>query len=177
VALTRAKECLFIITENQKMSPYLADIKEHVAIPEIDWEKYPPVTGETNVLVVRISGQFFALTDEFKADGFQFRRQNGKPYRDKKYLREGFAMQKLQNTPWAQKAQSFPDSRFDVSVLDGFSAVFELYSVVAGRWTKHVVPVVNVLDTAFLVAKSGVPFEKKTQEYLQLRIEEEDEPF
>ncbi|MBI5483840.1 MAG: hypothetical protein HY888_05195 [Deltaproteobacteria bacterium] len=76
VALTRAKECLFIITENQKMSPYLDDIKEYVAIPEIDWDKYPPVTGETTALVVRISGQFFALTDEFKADGFQFRRQN-----------------------------------------------------------------------------------------------------
>lgn len=165
VALTRAKESLFIITENGKMSPYLTDIMGHVRIPDIDWDKYPPVTGDSIVLIVRISGKFFSLTDEFKADGFQYRKQNGKHFRVKRFLLEGFAIQNLQNTLWAEKALSIPDSRFDVSVLDGCNKIVESYYVVAGQWNKQFNSALSLEDTASLVVKSGAPIKKKSQEY------------
>ncbi len=156
VALTRAKESLFIITGNDKMSPYLNDIMRHVKIPEINWDEYPPVTGETNVLVVRISGKFFPLTDELKADGFQYRKQHGKHFRDKKYQRDVFAVQILERTPWSQKALSIQDCCFDVCVLDCTNAVIESYSVVAGRWTKCGGPRVSLADTS--VIDGDIPF-------------------
>ena len=184
VALTRAKESLFIVTENDKASSYLADIARSIIIPEIDWDKYPPVTPETDTLIVRISGrQFFALTDDLNADGFQFRRYKGKAIRDKKFKRQGFVIERLQKTSWALKALSEPETNFEVTAMDGMNAVVESYNVAAGKWTKRVEPMVSLVDTSVLVAKAVPPLEKESQEDLSLpeyfgpSFEDDDCPF
>lgn len=169
VALTRAKENLFIITETGKTSPYLEDISEHIKIPEIDWDKYPPVIGATDYFVVRISGSFYELTDEFKADGYQFRRFRGKPVREKLYQRASFSIQMLHSTPWSHKAVEVPENDcepwmskllessgevFDVCVLDENDRTIELYSVSKNGWAKQSVPAINYEDADRLVVKS-----------------------
>ena len=150
VALTRAKESLFIITETGKTSPYLEDISKHIKIPEINWSKYPPVIGATDYVVVRISGSFYELTDEFKADGYQFRRYHGKPVREKLYQRTGFSILMLHSTPWAQKAGEATECRFEVSVLDGSDQIIELHFVDSSGWKKLPTPVIDFCDTACL---------------------------
>ena len=136
VALTRAKEALFIITENGKRSPYLDDIQRNYKVPEIVWGEYPPMKDETGALIVRVSGKFYDLTEELKADGFRFRRHYGKAVREKKYMREGFEIKHLQRTTWALKAASVPDSEIEICVLDYTGAVIASDSIVAAQWAK-----------------------------------------
>lgn len=154
VALTRAKESLFIITESGKTSPYLEDISDHIKIPHVDWDKYPPIIGATDLVVVRISGSFYELTDEFKADGYQFRRYRNKPVREKMYQRTGFSVQKLYSTPWAQKAREVTECNFEVFVLDGGDKIIERHSVDLNGWVKRSVPVNNYEDKDRLVVKT-----------------------
>jgi len=137
VALTRARDALFLITENGKKSPYLNDIEQKISIPLVDWSEYPPISGDTEALVVRISGDFYDLTDQLKADGYRFRRLFGKPVREKKYSRDRFSIKSLQHSPWAQQALSLGAFSLFISVLDGYDTVIASYSVNAGRWIKN----------------------------------------
>lgn len=154
VALTRAKENLFIITENERISPYLDDIGKHVTIPQIDWDKYPAAAVSTDVLIVRISGSFFEFTDELGADGYIFDRYKEKPIRQKKYKKEGFTILKIQNTPWAKKALAMPECKFEVCVLEGNNVVVTSYSVFGGVWTTRREPIVDFEDTSTIVVRS-----------------------
>ena len=137
VALTRAKDTLFIITENNEESPYLNDIQKTI-LPKINWQNYPPIIRATNVLVVRITGHFFELTDELKADGYQFRRlpPGGKAVREKKYQLEGFDEQALQHTPWANKAKQGGFPLFFVSIIGCNEIEIEKFYVDKGIWTQ-----------------------------------------
>jgi len=86
--------------------------------------------------------------------------------KDKRYKQEGFAVQKLHNTPWAQKALTIEDSRFDVFVLDCANTVVESYAVVAGQWTKRDSSVVSYKDSAFQMMKATFLTKRKSRESL-----------
>lgn len=136
VALTRAKESLFIITEKNKRSPYLKSMQEYSNIPEIPWGDYPPVTGNSEALVVVITGSFYDLTAEFKADGYHFRRNNGTPTREKKYMKDAFAMKTLSCTPWADKSKRM-NLKFYVDICESDGSLLDSYSVLSGKWSKR----------------------------------------
>jgi hypothetical protein len=71
-------------------------------------------------------------------------------YRDTFKFNRTVVIQNLKNTPWAEKALSIPDSRFNVSILDGFNKIVESYSVVAGQCDKEFNSVLSLEDTASL---------------------------
>lgn len=45
VALTRAKEELYILAENDNPSLFLEDLEEHMELSRLEWSDYPPVEG------------------------------------------------------------------------------------------------------------------------------------
>jgi DNA helicase-4 len=47
VALTRAVEHLFILTETNNISPFLEELKRRKNIPLLNWSDYPPLVGAT----------------------------------------------------------------------------------------------------------------------------------
>ncbi len=57
VALTRAVEHLFIITETNNVSPYLEDLQKTKIISTLDWSDYPPLVETTKHIIVRIGNQ------------------------------------------------------------------------------------------------------------------------
>jgi DNA helicase-4 len=153
VALTRAKEQLFIITETDedKKSPYLADIRKHLFIPHIDWDKYPPCIWSSDDVVVRITGTFFELNEEFKADGFSFRKYKGEPLREKILTKKEFSAQQLHSTPWAQKLSVTPNCSIEIRILDVNDKVLQLFSVDNKGWKECVILEEDGEDIAELV--------------------------
>ncbi|MDO8684743.1 MAG: UvrD-helicase domain-containing protein [Armatimonadota bacterium] len=135
VALTRAKEKLVIVTEQGRISPFLDDILRHAHVPEIDWDKYPPLSDKTRWLVVKVSGSI-EVNGQLKAEGYQFRdrRQENTKSWDKSFLREGFSIQTLQDSLWARQAMREPLSKLKVRAHDDHDVPVAHYSVDAGRW-------------------------------------------
>jgi len=54
VALTRAVERLFILTETNNVSPFLEEIRSRKAVPSINWSNYPPLVGSTKRITVKV---------------------------------------------------------------------------------------------------------------------------
>ncbi|MBW4603078.1 MAG: UvrD-helicase domain-containing protein [Calothrix sp. FI2-JRJ7] len=58
VALTRAIEHLFIITEKNNVSPFLEELQKRKIISTLDWSNYPPLIKTTERIIVRIGNQY-----------------------------------------------------------------------------------------------------------------------
>lgn len=123
VALTRARENLFIITESGRKSPFLGEIAKCVPLPEIDWKDYPLKLHENDWMVVKVSGDFEAirpLIPMLKADGYAFRdlhRAGGSRTWDKPFRRARVSAEIL-SSPWALAANDAKASNVRFSVYD-----------------------------------------------------------
>lgn len=125
VALTRAKEQLFIVTESKRESPFLDEIRTVLPIAEIDWKGFPPVMAGNDWITVKILGDYQSvspLIDSLKADGFRYRdlsRSGGERTWDRSYrlieLDDGF----LVGSPWLISAGEKQVSGVAVNLFDG----------------------------------------------------------
>ena len=57
VALTRAVEDLFILTEKDSFSPFLEDLEGNIALDRLEWSDYPPLEGKIQYITIRIGNQ------------------------------------------------------------------------------------------------------------------------
>ena len=57
VALTRAVEDLFILTEKDSFSPFLEDLERNIELDRLEWSDYPPLEGRTQYITIRIGNQ------------------------------------------------------------------------------------------------------------------------
>ena len=57
VALTRAVEDLFILTEKDNFSPFLEDLEKNIELSRLEWSDYPPLEGRTQYITIRIGNQ------------------------------------------------------------------------------------------------------------------------
>lgn len=80
VALTRAVEHLFIITETNNVSPFLEDLQKRKKISTLDWSNYPPMVETTKHIIVRIGNQdgrgskpTVSIKDLLKAENYIYR--------------------------------------------------------------------------------------------------------
>ncbi|MEH2330129.1 3'-5' exonuclease [Nostoc sp.] len=54
VALTRAVEQLFILTETKNLSPFVEELKSRKRINLLDWLDYPPFVGSIQRITVKV---------------------------------------------------------------------------------------------------------------------------
>lgn len=80
VALTRAVERLFILTETNNLSPFLEELKSRKNITLLDWLDYPPFVGRIQRIIVKVGNQAgqgitptIQIKDFLKADGYNWR--------------------------------------------------------------------------------------------------------
>ncbi len=106
VALTRAIEHLFILTESNNISPFVEDLQNRVNIPVLDWSVYDPVVGETKRITVKVTNQngrgsngTFTIRELLRAEGYEWDSRLRTWWRN--YSAQDFSVQSFfANTQW-----------------------------------------------------------------------------
>lgn len=108
VAVTRAKASLTLVTERNRESPYLEELKGRTNLPLVTWADLVPPPSLTGArLEIRVEG--FEVRDLLKNAGYHF--SSAGRYWRRAVPSEGFVVDSLLAQPWAQ-------SGVRISVLD-----------------------------------------------------------
>ena len=135
VALTRAIDTLFIITEKKKKSPFLRYLYERGNIDVIDWGEYPPPVGTERRIVVQVGnanrhgeGGTYVIKDLLKAAGYQWRSTGWKAW-EKVFTSANFSMDDLKMENWARVA-----SGIEVRLYDDRENIIRVYRLDDASW-------------------------------------------
>jgi DNA helicase-4 len=156
VALTRAKDSLYIITENKKRTPFLseklmmsltergcirldgtASLLHNVSLMSNNWQDYPSPTTErsSGKLIIKIKdnksygddGGTFPILPELKRDNYSWDKNN-KTWQ-KSFQKTDFNVDKLKATAWGKKA-----NMVKVEIYSDNEVLSNVYTVNKGIW-------------------------------------------
>ena len=135
VALTRAIDKLFIVTERQSYSPFIEEVAKTMRLAKIDWSEFPAVKSKSMRLLVQVGNQegrgispTFAIKDQLKASGYQWQ-STGSTGWTKGFQANGFDISRVQGEVWASAADGI-----EVRILDESEGVVARFVVDAGTW-------------------------------------------
>ena len=134
VALTRAKERLFVVTERGRESPFLDQIRSAFPLTKESLDDYPPPPDETERLIVKVSGSYDAMVKIkalLGADHFQYRGGDSKSW-ERSFEREGFSVESLETTIWAVEARNTALSGVKVAIHDDLDRLLAVHEFVNG---------------------------------------------
>ncbi len=137
VALTRAAEHLFILTEKNNVSPFLEDLKSRQNIPSLNWSDYPPLVGATQRITVRVGNQdrrgtnpTRKIKDLLKNEGYSWNSSGWNNWYCT-YPAQGFSThQYFTNANWVSQAAGI-----EVRFCDELENALAIYHVDEGQWT------------------------------------------
>jgi len=137
VALTRAAEHLFILTETNNISPFLEDLKRRKNIPSLNWSDYPPLVGATQRITVRVGNQngqggngTYAIRKLLQDGGYKWNSTGWKNW-FRTYPAQDFSVhQYFDKADWISQA-----ARIEVRFCDELEKVLAIYRVDKGQWT------------------------------------------
>jgi DNA helicase-4 len=135
VALTRAVEDLFILTETDNVSPFLEDLEKNMRLSKLKWSDYPPLVGETKYFTIRVGNQYghgpkptMAIRDLLKAEEYGWDNKSKTWYTV--LSAEGFSVKEFADqTIWCDSAAGI-----EVRFCDDFDNEIAKYNVDHGRW-------------------------------------------
>ena len=136
VALTRAVEDLFILTEKDNFSPFLEDLERNIKLSRLEWSDYPLLAGKTQYITIRIGNQAggfgddgtYAIKGLLKAKGYRWNRQCRVWYSTEPA--EGFSVKKFAyQARWSNSANGIK-----VQFCDHLENEVALYHVDGGQW-------------------------------------------
>ena len=140
VALTRAKEELYIVIDSFKMSPFVAGLTSKMQLPELDWAKYPVSTTETRFITVKVTNQqgrgtsgTWNIRELLGSDSFRWNgtsRSWNKVEPVQKFLDDGSRLQYLSDRNWSSQANGI-----EVNLCNEQEEVLALYLANNGNWT------------------------------------------
>jgi len=124
VALTRAKNDLFIITEKERETGFLIPLLEGDDVVEIDWDEFPTDLRDDSLLIEIRNQQSegiqptLLIKDLLKENGFSW---DGRVKAWRKYVsRDRYSFDKLINENWYKKAHGI-----EITVSDDQRLVIE----------------------------------------------------
>lgn len=137
VALTRAVENLFIITETNNVSPFLEDLQKRKIIYSLDWSDYPPLVETTKHITVRIGNQHgrgskptVAIKDLLKAENYIYRTNVWNAWL-RTYPAQGFSVKELfAKGMWISRADGI-----EVRFYDDLENMLAIYRIDGGQLT------------------------------------------
>jgi DNA helicase IV len=131
VALTRAVEHLFIVTDKEKESPFLKDLNQRFPITPVNWSSYPPLlsgSGKHTVKICPRPKSAFVDYKQLRGDGFkQDKRQTfwWRNYSDEQFSAEAV----LNGAPWLSTANNI-----EFHVCDEQDNRLAMYQIAHGKW-------------------------------------------
>ncbi|MFN9874433.1 MAG: UvrD-helicase domain-containing protein, partial [Pseudanabaena sp.] len=140
VALTRAKEELYIVIDNFKMSPFVAGLTSKMQLQELDWTKYPVPTTETRFITIKVSNQkgrgknpTIAIKELLKSEGYKYNGTSiswNKVEPVQKFLADDSRLQYLTQRNWSSQANGI-----EVNLCNEQEEVIASYLANNGNWT------------------------------------------
>ena len=135
VALTRAVEDLFILTETGDVSPFLEDLEKYIRLSKLKWSDYPPLVGETKYFAIRVGNQYgrgpkptMAIRDLLKAEGYRWDNKLKTWYIMRPV--EGFSIKDFADqSGWSDSAAGI-----EVQFCDDLDNEIARYNVDHGKW-------------------------------------------
>jgi DNA helicase IV len=141
VALTRAKEHLFIVVDGSTIPPFVEELTKKITIPTFNWLLYPSPIDEIRYITIKIANQTntkkggtFDIKDELKADGYKY---GSKPsthwyrtYLAQEILAQSSRSEFLSNSIWGSQANGI-----EVHFCDEQDQPLAIYSANNGNWT------------------------------------------
>ncbi len=135
VALTRAVEDLFILTETDNVSPFLEDLEKNMRLSKLKWSDYPPLVGETKYFTIRVGNQYgrgpkptMAIRDLLKAEGYRWDNKLKTWYIMRPV--EGFSIKDFADqSGWSDSAAGI-----EVQFCDDLDNEIARYNVDHGKW-------------------------------------------
>ena len=137
VALTRAVEHLFILTEANNVSPFLEDLKSRKTIPSLNWSDYPPLVGSIKRITARVGNQdgrggttTYAIKDLLKAEGYRWNTTGWKAW-CRTCPAQNFSVQEfLTKAMWISRADGI-----ELRFYDDLENMLAIYRIDRGQWT------------------------------------------
>jgi DNA helicase IV len=140
VALTRAKNELFIVTDSFNSSPFIAGLTQTMQLKEVDWANYPvPMTGDRFILV-RVSNQkdrgsspTKEINEFLKSEGYRFDGNLICWYKVEliqAFLADGSRLQYLSDRNWSSQANGIA-----VNFCNEQEEILASYLANNGKWT------------------------------------------
>jgi len=135
VALTRAKNDLFIITETGRKSEFLESISSEEGVQEIDWNEYPSDLNN-EYLAIEIRNQqwkgiqpTYSIKELLKEDGYNW---DSNKYAWLKYIqKDEFCITQIQCESWYEKADNI-----EITVRDETGMIIERILIDANDATR-----------------------------------------
>ena len=138
VALTRAEEDLFILTETDNVSPFLEDLEEKIEMSRLNWSDYPAALSPSSdaIITIKVSNQkgsygkggTYAIKDTLRAEGYEW--DGGSKVWHTTEPATGFLLEEFQDkAEWAEDADGIEITFFDYSDTE-----IERYHVDYGQW-------------------------------------------
>jgi len=134
VALTRAVEYLFILTETNNMSPFVEDLQSRIDIPLLDWTTYDPVVVEIKRITVKITNQkgrgsngTFTIKELLRAEGYAWDSRLRTWWQN--YSAQSFSVQSFfANTQWISHANGI-----QLQFCDDLENILAIYNIDCGQ--------------------------------------------
>ena len=135
VAVTRAVEDLFILTETDNVSPFLEDLEKNIRLSKLKWSDYPPLVGETKYFTIWVGNQYgrgpkptMAIRDLLKAEEYGWDNKSKTWYTV--LSAEGFSVKEFADqTIWCNSAAGI-----EVRFCDELDNELAIYNVDHGKW-------------------------------------------
>ena len=135
VALTRAVEDLFILTDKDNFSPFLEDLERNVKLSRLEWSDYPPLVGTTKRITIRVGNQngrgakpTTAVKDWLRNEGYRW---NGKTWHSTR-PEEGFSVGEFaKQARWSNSSDGI-----EVRFYDHSEDEKALYHIDGGQWKR-----------------------------------------
>lgn len=136
VALTRAVERLFILTETNNLSPFLEELKSRKTISLLNWSDYPPFVGAIKRITVKVGNHdgrsgngTYAIRDLLRAEGYSWRTIEWRAW-CRTYPVQGFSVQQyFNNANWMSQAAGI-----EVRFYDDLENILASYCVNQGQY-------------------------------------------
>ena len=142
VALTRAEEDLFILTETDNVSPFLEDLEEKINMSRLNWSDYPAVLSPSSdaIITIRVGNQqggfgkgTYAIRSLLKAEGYNWDGDLKVWHTTEPAAEFSFAAFQSK-AEWADNADGI-----EVRIYDYLDTETERYHVDTGQW-RNVTP-------------------------------------
>lgn len=134
VALTRAVERLFIVTESSDESEFLNEIKDQRFMKPIEWNNFPQLKRRVPELIVRVEGQLgaggqptYEIKDLLKAKQFRWNSLN--KCWEKRFLAKKFNLEIVKQEIWVKEADRIVVKIYDEAEYMLFSSLID-----NGQW-------------------------------------------
>lgn len=141
VALTRAVERLFILTETNNLSPFLEELNSKKNITLLDWLDYQPFVGTRQRITVKVGNQAgqggnstFKIKNLLRAEGYNWNKTGWQAW-CRTYPAQDFSIEQyFDNAQWISHA-----AKIEVRFYDDLENMLAIYDVERGQCT----PVIN----------------------------------